>query len=88
MLQNPHALNNLFAQARPCARVVATGLCLLPWWGAPANAWAIWGARNYVTTWHGLRKPWAPLARWCTDLRVVEHYHFGTAYLAAGTLRI
>ncbi len=57
VLQNPRALANLFAQARPNARIALAGLCLLPGWGAPVNAWVLWRARNYLTTWHGLREP-------------------------------
>lgn len=86
VLQSPRALANLFAQARPGARVAVAGLCLLPWWGAPANAWVLWGARNYLTTWRGLRKPWSSLAAWCPDLRIVDRHHLGTGYLATGTV--
>ena len=86
VLQNPAALANLFAQVRPGARVAVAGLCLLPWWGTAANAWVIWGARHYLTTWHGLRAPWRPLLPYCPDLRVVERYHWGTGYLATGTV--
>jgi|CXWJ01.1.fsa_nt_gi SAM-dependent methyltransferase len=84
VLQSPTALANLFEQVRPGARVAVAGLCLAPWWGAPANAWVLWGARNYLTTWHGLRRPWAPLLAWCPDLRVVGRHHLGTGYLAVG----
>jgi SAM-dependent methyltransferase len=84
--QNPAALANVFAQARDGARVVAVGLCLLPWWGLPVNAWVLWGARHYLTTWHGLNRPWHGLLRWCPDLRVVERFHRGTTYLATGTV--
>ena len=87
VLQSPPALSNLFAQARPRARIAAAGLCLLPWWGALANAWVIWRARNYLTTWHGLRRPWSPLLLWCPDLRVLRRCHLGTSYLAAGAHR-
>lgn len=86
VLQSPHALANLFAQVQPGARIAVAGLCLLPWWGAPANAWVLWSARNYLTTWHGLRRPWATLAAWCPDLRAVGRYHLGTGYLAVGTV--
>lgn len=85
VLQNPAALNNLFAHARPGARVAVAGLCLLPWWGAPVNAWVAWGARHYLTTWRGLRCPWAMLLAYCADLRVVERHHMGTTYAATGT---
>jgi SAM-dependent methyltransferase len=84
--QNPAALANVFAQARPGARVVAAGLCLLPWWGWPINAWVLWGARAYLTTWHGLRQPWHPLLTWCPDLQIVDRFHNGTTYLATGTV--
>jgi demethylmenaquinone methyltransferase/2-methoxy-6-polyprenyl-1,4-benzoquinol methylase len=87
VLQNPQALSNLFAQVRPGARVVAAGLCLLPWWGVPVNAWVLWRARQYLTTWHGLRAPWVPLLDWCPDLRVVRRYQCGTGYLAVGHRR-
>jgi SAM-dependent methyltransferase len=84
--QSPAALANVFSQARPGARVVAVGLCLLPWWALPVNAWVLWGARHYLTTWHGLKRPWQGLQRWCPDLRVVERFHRGTTYLATGTV--
>ncbi len=87
VFQNPAALAHLFAQVRPGARVAVAGLCLLPWWGAPVNAWMLWGARNYLTTWNGLRAPWSPLKAWCPDLRIVDRYHLGTGYLAMGTVR-
>lgn len=84
--QNAAALNNVFAQARPGARVVAAGLCLLPWWRLPINAWVLWGARHYLTTWHGLRRPWRRLLDWCPDLQIVDRFHDGTTYLATGTV--
>lgn len=87
VLQSPRALENLFAQIRPGARVSVAGLCLLPLWGAPVNAWVLWGARHYLTTWRGLRAPWMPLLDWCPDLRIVQRYHLGTGYLAVGTVR-
>jgi SAM-dependent methyltransferase len=87
VLQNPRALSNLFAQMRPGARVVVAGLRLLPWWGLPVNAWVALGARNYLTTWRGLQRPWATLLPYCPDLRIVERHHLGTTYLACGTVR-
>jgi demethylmenaquinone methyltransferase/2-methoxy-6-polyprenyl-1,4-benzoquinol methylase len=87
VLQCPSALANLFAQARPGARTAVAGLCLMQGWGAPVNTWVLWGARNYLTTLHGLHEPWSPLTAWCPDLRVVGRHHLGTGYLAAGTAR-
>lgn len=86
VLQSPAALANLFAQARPGARIALAGLCLLPWWGVVANAWVLWRARHYLTTWRGLRSPWSPISKWCLDLQVVGRTHLGTGYLAAGTV--
>jgi SAM-dependent methyltransferase len=86
--QNMAALANVFAQVRPGARVVAAGLCLLPWRRAPhVNAWVLWSARQYLTTWHGLREPWLALQRWCPDLAIVERFHQGTTYVATGTVK-
>lgn len=84
--QDPAALAAVFAQARPGARVVAAGLCLLPWRRLPINAWVLWGARHYLTTWHGLRRPWQPLLDSCPDLQIVDRFHDGTTYVATGTV--
>jgi hypothetical protein len=84
--QDPAALAAVFAQARPGARVVAAGLCLLPWRRLPINAWVLWGARHYLTTWHGLRRPWQPLLDSCPDLQIVARFHDGTTYVATGTV--
>lgn len=88
VLQSPQALANLFAQLRPGARVSVAGFCLLPFWGAPVNAWALWRARHYLTTWRGLQAPWRPLHEGCPDLHLVERFHAGTGYLAVGTVRL
>lgn len=87
VLQSPQALANLLTQLRPGATVSVAGLCLLPPWGTPVNAWVLWGARHYFTTWRGVRAPWVPLLDWCPNLRVAERYHGGTGYLAVGTVR-
>lgn len=86
VLQSPAAIDNLLRQTRPGARIVLTGLCLAPWWAAPANAWVLWGARHYLTTWRGLRQPWALLAERCQKLEVVSRFHGGTGYVALGTV--
>lgn len=88
VLQSPQALANLFAQLRPGARVSVAGFCLLPAWGAPVNAWALWRARHYLTTWRGLQAPWRPLLESCPDLHLVARFHAGTGYLAVGTVRL
>ena len=40
-----------------------------------------------IATWRGLRAPWVPLLDWCPDLQLAERYHWGTGYLAVGTVR-
>lgn len=88
VLQSPRALDNLLAHARPGARVAVLGLRLLPWWwGAPINLWKLWSGRRYLTTYRGLRTPWALLAERAEAFRVVKCYHLGTSYLAVGRMR-
>jgi demethylmenaquinone methyltransferase/2-methoxy-6-polyprenyl-1,4-benzoquinol methylase len=84
VLQSPAALSNLFRQVKPGARVAVAGLCLAPWWGMVGNAWVLWGARHYLTTWRGLRGPWAPLVQHCPNLRVVSRHYWSTGYIATG----
>lgn len=87
VLQSPRALDNLLSHARPGARIAVLGLQLLPWWwGAPINLWKLWSGRRYLTTYRGLRTPWALLAERTPDLRVVRRFHAGTNYLAVGRL--
>jgi arsenite methyltransferase len=88
VLQSARALDNLLAQARPGARIAVLGLRLLPWWwGAPINLWKLWSGRRYLTTYRGLRTPWALLVERAEDLRVTKCFHLGTSYLAVGRLR-
>ena len=84
VLQNPHALANLFAAAKPGARVVVVGIRLVSWWLAPLNLLTCWRTRHYLSTFRGLSEPWAPLRAYCPDLTVVRTYHAGTSYLATG----
>ncbi|MDX1375909.1 MAG: methyltransferase domain-containing protein [Burkholderiales bacterium] len=88
VLRSPRALENLLAHARPRARIAVLGLQLLPWWwGAPINLWNLWRARRYVTTYRGLKTPWALLAERTEDLRLLRRFHLGTSYLAVGRTR-
>ena len=43
VLQDKAALNKLFEQVRPGARVAVSGLCMAPWWLAPASARVLGG---------------------------------------------
>lgn len=86
VLQSPAALERLFAHARPGARVVAAGARFLPWWwGAPLNLWTAVRARRYLTTYHGLSRPWRFLKRFAPDFAVVGSNFLGTGYLGTGT---
>lgn len=88
VLQSPVALERLFAQARPGARVVAAGARFLPWWrAAPLNLWTALRARRYLTTWHGLGRPWRHLERYCGDFTMVATNFAGTAYLGIGSFQ-
>jgi demethylmenaquinone methyltransferase/2-methoxy-6-polyprenyl-1,4-benzoquinol methylase len=87
VLQTPAALRAIFAAARPGARVAVAGMRFLPWWGGPVNLWLRLRARRYVTTFDGMRRPWAPLETYCPDVRVERGFHLGTSYLATATYR-
>lgn len=87
VLQTPAALRAIFAATRPGARVAVAGMRFLPWWAGPVNLWLSFRARRYVTTFEGMRKPWALLETYGPDLRIVRRFHFGTSYLATATCR-
>ena len=86
VLQSDRALERLLRLARPGARVVIAGVKLLGWWAAPLNIWKLWRSRLYLTTYQGLRVPWARIAISIPDLHVHRTYTFGTSYLAVGHL--
>ncbi len=87
VLQSPPAVARLLDQARDGARVAIAGMVFLPWWGAPVNFYNAMRARRYLTTFRGLRRPWAPLAAACPDLSVEQRYLLGSCYRAIGTVR-
>jgi ubiquinone/menaquinone biosynthesis C-methylase UbiE len=86
VLQSDAALARIFAATRPGARVVSTGLKLFPWYLGPANAWLLAISYPYFTSFRGLDKPWALLARHL-DLQSVRTTYFGSGYIAQGTRR-
>ena len=86
VLQSPRALEHLFRRARPGARVVSAGTRFQNWWwAAPLNAWVALRARRYLTTYHGLSRPWRHLERYCSDFRPLASNFLGTSYLGRGT---
>lgn len=83
VLQSPAALDNLFRDVRPGARVVSAGMKLFPWWLAPLNVVALAKAYPYTTTLSGLRRPWHLLEFFLQDF-AVESMYCGIAYVAHG----
>lgn len=88
VLQSSAALDNLFSMTRPGAAVVATGAKLIRrWWSWPIDWWTQWRGRQFRTTRRGIECPWAPLQKYCPDLRLLQTFHLGTNYLARGSFR-
>ena len=83
VLQSPAALDLLFSRAKPGARVAVAGAKFLSWWLAPVNLWIMFRARDYLTTYGGLQKPWRNLLTYVPDLDIHPRLR-GTAYVARG----
>ncbi len=86
VLQSPAALAQLFARAKPSARVAVAGAKFAPWWLAPLNLWVMFRARDYLTTYGGLARPWRDLLTYAPDL-IVRRRLLGTGYVAHGRFR-
>ena len=86
VLQSPRALANIFAQAKPGARVSVAGIKHPPAWLFPARLYRLFKARPYVTTFRGLDRPWALLEPYLEAIEVQPRM-FGTNYLARGRAR-
>jgi ubiquinone/menaquinone biosynthesis C-methylase UbiE len=87
VLQTPPALENIFAHAKPGARVAVAGVKHPPAWLFPLRLLRWWKARPYVTTFRGLARPWAPLERHVEGI-TVQPVMLGTNYLARARARI
>lgn len=87
ILQSDAAIARLLELSRPGARIVIAGAKTLGWWAAPLNLWKLWRSRNYLTTYRGLREPWARIAAHAPDLHLSRTYMAGTSYLAVGHLQ-
>jgi demethylmenaquinone methyltransferase/2-methoxy-6-polyprenyl-1,4-benzoquinol methylase len=83
VLQSPPALANIFAHAKPGARVALAGVKHPPAWLFPLRLLRLWNARPYLTTFRGLDRPWAPLERYVEGIDV-QPVMLGTNYLARG----
>jgi demethylmenaquinone methyltransferase/2-methoxy-6-polyprenyl-1,4-benzoquinol methylase len=86
VLQSPRALVNIFAHAKPGARIVAAGVKHPPAWLFPLRLLRLWKARPYLTTFRGLARPWTPLEPYLEGMEV-QPVMFGTNYLARGRAR-
>ena len=87
VLRSPAALERIFSQARPGARVAVAGVKHPPWWLFPARLWRLVHARPYVTTFEGLARPWTLLERHVTGLAITP-VMLGTNYIGAARTRI
>ena len=88
VLQSPAAVRRLAQLGMPGCRLAVAGIRFLPWWyGWPVNLVMALRSRPYITTYSGLRQPWALLARHCDDFRMIRTYHAGSSYLGTGTFR-
>ena len=87
VLQSPRALENIFAHAKPGARIAVAGVKHPPAWLFPLRLLRWWKARPYLTTFRGLDRPWAPLERYVEGIEV-RPVMFGTNYIAQARVRI
>ena len=85
VLRSGDALKNLFASARPGARVASCGAKRYPLWLAPLNLWVLWRTYGYLSTIEGLDRPWSLLASYCPDFTVRETFFLGSGYVGRGT---
>ena len=83
VLQSPRALRNIFAFARPGARIALAGITHPPAWLFPLRLYRLLKARPYVTTFRGLDEPWRELRAHLASLEVTPVL-FSTNYLAHG----
>jgi demethylmenaquinone methyltransferase/2-methoxy-6-polyprenyl-1,4-benzoquinol methylase len=86
LIRSRPGLENLFAQARPGARVAATSTKLYAPWLAPANWYLKASHRAYITNFEGFAAPWSLLAEYLDGFTVQTR---GTTqhYIATGRLK-
>ena len=86
VIRSRSALENLFAQAAPNARVAAASTQLFPAWFVPGNWYLRFRHREYITNFDGFDRPWSLLAEYLDDF-TVERQWPGERYVATGRLR-
>jgi ubiquinone/menaquinone biosynthesis C-methylase UbiE len=84
VLRQPEALARLFAHAKPNARGAVAGMKKADARLAPLTWFAMWRARNYLTTFEGLKTPWSHLVmHWVPDFQWRSTL-LGTRYIGWG----
>jgi ubiquinone/menaquinone biosynthesis C-methylase UbiE len=85
VLQSPQAVANIVTHLKPSARVASVGAKLGARWNVAVNFFVRRTARDYVTTFSGLDRPWRELERYTGPM---EHRDLalGGAYLAWGVI--
>jgi arsenite methyltransferase len=73
LIRSRAALENLFRQARPGARISATSTKLYARWLLPANWYLRATHRAYITNFESFESPWSLLAEMLEDFRVETH---------------
>jgi ubiquinone/menaquinone biosynthesis C-methylase UbiE len=85
VLQSPAALRNVFAAARPGARVASVGAKLYPPALSFLNFWVRWRVRDYMSTLEGLERPWRLLQEYVPGFTVAEVTYLGSGYVGSGS---
>lgn len=83
LIQAPAALDNLFAQLAPGARVAATSTKLYAPWLFPLNLYLRYTHREYITNFQNFHQPWSGLQARLKDF-AVETHGFTQHYVATG----
>jgi demethylmenaquinone methyltransferase/2-methoxy-6-polyprenyl-1,4-benzoquinol methylase len=86
VLMSPAALDNIFAQLRSGAWVVAGGGKWAPAWNVPVNAVVATLHSPYVRDLAGFDRPWRLLEHYVDGLEVTE-LALGAGYLSVGRTR-
>ncbi|HSN31457.1 MAG TPA: class I SAM-dependent methyltransferase [Ideonella sp.] len=80
------ALDNLFAQVAPGARLAIAGMKFFPWWLAPLNLLAWAKNRPYNVHAHHLHRPWRKVAARLDDFHW-RPTQWGMGYVGQGRVR-
>jgi ubiquinone/menaquinone biosynthesis C-methylase UbiE len=83
VLQSSTAVANVVAHLHPDARVASVGAKYANGWNPVVNFFVRRSARPYVTTFHGLDRPWRELERYAGEMQS-EALALGGAYVAWG----